>query len=141
MFCLRPAKMKFVNYNSIFNKEHLDFSHIPMYMRFNETTLLLIFSISSSETTALYRFGRKIWTVVDSQSRIVSKTDGPNLLVIRLARTIGYILSVSKELILSDWHVVISSNFLRVPSARNDNSYYILCFNVKSTNLFLPKSK
>jgi len=88
-------------------------------MRFNETTLLFIFSISSSETRALYRFGRKIWTVVDSESRIVSKTVGPNLLVIRLARTVGHFLSVSKGLILTDWHEVASSIFLRVPSARN----------------------
>jgi len=68
-----------------------------MYMRFKETTLLLIFSISSSEKTALYRFDRKVWTVVDSESRIVGKTEGPNLLVIRLALTIGYFLSVSKS--------------------------------------------
>ena len=61
-----------------------------MYMIFNETYLLLIVSISFSETTALYRFGRNVWTVVDSVSRTVSKTVGPKLLVIRLARTIGY---------------------------------------------------
>jgi len=112
-----------------------------MYMRFNETNLLLIFSISSSETKALYRLGRKVWTVVDLESRIVSKTVGPNLLVIRLARRIGYYLLVSKELILTDWLEVAPSNFLRVPSARNFNSYCILCLNVKSVNLFLPKTK
>jgi len=122
--------MKCVNYISIFNKLELDISHIPIYMRFNETTLLFIFSISSSETTAPYRYGRKIWTVIDSESRIVSNTVGSNLLVIRLARTIGYFLSLSKELILTDWHEVASSNFLRVPSARNFNSYCILCLNV-----------
>jgi len=48
-----------------------------MYMRFNETTLLLIFSISSSERTGMYRFGRKVWTMVDSEALIVSKTVGP----------------------------------------------------------------
>jgi len=109
-----------------------------MYMRFNETTLLLIFSTLSSETTTRYRFGRKVWTVVDSESRIVSKTVSPNLLVIRLARVL---LSVSKELILTAWHKVASSNYLRVPFARNLNSYCILCLNVTSANLFLPKSK
>ena len=49
--------------------------------------------------------------VVDSESRIVSKTVGPNLLEIRLARTIGYFISNSKELILIDWHEVAYSNF------------------------------
>jgi len=78
-----------------------------MYMRFNETTLF-IFSINHPK---LYRFARKDWTVVDSESLIVSRTVGPNLLVIRLVRTIEYFLSVSKELILTDWHEVVSSNF------------------------------
>jgi len=112
-----------------------------MYMRFNETTLLLIFSIPSSEKAALYSFSRKFWKVVDSESRLVSKTVCPNLLVIRLPRTIGYFLSVSKELILTHWHEVASSIFLRVPSAGNLNSYCILCLNVKSANLFLSESK
>jgi len=49
--------------------------------------------------------------VVDSESRIVSKTVGLNLLVIRLARTIRYFLSVSKETILTNWYEVAFSNF------------------------------
>jgi len=89
----------------------MDFSYIPLCMRFSETILLFILSISSSETTALYSFGRKVLMVVDSESRIVSKTVGPNLLEIRLARTIGYFISNSKELILIDWHEVAYSNF------------------------------
>jgi len=59
-----------------------------MHMGLNETTLLFIFSISSFESTALYRFGRKVWTVV---------AVGTNLLVISLARTIGYVLSVCRS--------------------------------------------
>ena len=61
-----------------------------------------------------YRFGRKVWMAVVSVRLSVRF-----LLEIRLARTLGYFLTVSKEPILTDWNEVASSYFLRVSSVLN----------------------
>ena len=60
--------------------------------------------------TAQNRLGRNIWTTFASESLIDSKIVGPYLVVIRLARTIGYNLFISKELIVTEVQEVASSN-------------------------------
>ena len=71
----------------------------------------------------MYRLGRKICTTQDSESLTVSMTVGPYLLVILLARTIGYSFSFSKELILIVLHEVATSNFLLDPSCLAERKY------------------
>ena len=71
-------------------------------------------AISSSDTTLAYRFGRNICTNCSSVSRMDSRTVDPNLVVIRLARTMGYGLFSINELILTEAQEapeVASSNF------------------------------
>ena len=70
--------------------------------------------ISSSDTTLAYRFERNICTNCSSGSRMDSRTVDPNLVVIRLARTMGHGLFSINELILTEAQespAVTSSNF------------------------------
>ena len=83
---------------------------MPLQTRFKQTALELILSISSSEMTALYRFGRKIWTLLVSEPRIDNNTVGPYLVVLLLAWKIGYNLFISKELRLTEVYAIASSN-------------------------------
>jgi len=50
----------------------------------------------------VYRFGRNICTDCLLESRRGSRTVDPNLVVIRLARTMGYGLFSTNELILTE---------------------------------------
>ena len=71
-------------------------------------------AMSSSDTTLAYRFGRNICTNCSSVCRMDSRTVDPNLVVIRLARTMGYGLFSINELILTEAQealAVASSNF------------------------------
>jgi len=74
----------------------------------------LILVISTSDTTLAYHFGRNICTNCSSVSRMDSRTVDPNLVVIRLPRTMGYGLFSINELILTEAQealAVASSNF------------------------------
>jgi len=87
---------------------------MPLYTRFRYIDLELILDISSSDTTLAYRFGRNICTNCSSVSRMDSRTVDPNLVAIRLARTMGYGLFSIKVLILMEAEealAVTSSNF------------------------------
>jgi len=87
---------------------------MPLYTRFRYIDLELILDISSSDTTLVYRFGRNICTNCAFVSRMDSRTVDPNLVVIRLARTMGYGLFNIKVLILTEAQealAVASSNF------------------------------
>jgi len=64
--------------------------------------------------------------VLDSEPRIVCKIVGPYLLEIRLARTIRYILHVSRDPILTDWHEVASSNFFFASSNCKKFNFFII---------------
>jgi len=84
------------------NKYDLVFSQMPLYTRFRYIDLKLILAITSSATTLAYRLRRNICTNCISVSRMDSRTVDPNLVVIRLARTMGYGLFSIKVLILTE---------------------------------------
>jgi len=63
------------------NKYDLVLSHMPLYTRFRYIDLELILSISSSDTTLAYRFGRNICTNCSSVSGMDSRTVDPNLVL------------------------------------------------------------
>jgi hypothetical protein len=69
----------------------MDFFHTHLFTRFSEPMLLFILSIPP-ETTTLYLSSWEVFMVVDLETRIFSKTVGPNLLEIRLARTLVTLL-------------------------------------------------
>ena len=97
------------------NKYDFVFSHMPLYTRFRYIDLELILAMSSSDTTLAYRLGRNTLTKCSSVFRMDSRTVDPNLVVIRLARTMGYGLFSIKVLILTEAEealAVASSNFL-----------------------------
>jgi len=96
------------------NKYDLVLSQMPLYTRFRSIDLELILARSSSDTTLAYRFGRNIYTNCSSVSHMDSRTVDTILVVIRLARTMGYGLFSINEMILTEAQealAVASSNF------------------------------
>ena len=93
---------------------------MPLYTRFRETALEFISFHIVNRNDSTVRLDRNIWTICASGSLMARNIVGPYLEAIHLARTMGYNLLLSKELILTEvLQVAYSNHFARFITLAN----------------------
>jgi len=89
-----------------------DVEQVSWYLRARDTVFSFIDFRSSSENRAPYRLGRNTLTYTCEDSFKVNNITSPYLVWTFSARSIGYELSVFRDVILIVWHAEVILNFI-----------------------------